>query len=153
MSVKEVKDFLESKGLNDRVMEFDTSSATVDLAAADLGVDGDQIAKTMAFDLNGKGIVIVTSGKAKISNQKFKAYFGIRPTMIKPEKLVEVIGHPMGGVCPFCVNSDVEVYLDESLKKYEIVYPAAGSDNSAVKISVKELEAVLTATWIDACKE
>ncbi len=153
MSIERVRPYLAEKGMEDRIKEFDVSSATVELAAQALGCEGKRIAKTLSFMLDGKAILIVAAGDAKVDNAKYKAYFGTKAKMLSPDEAVELVGHAVGGVCPFAVNEGVRVYLDISLKRFDIVYPAAGSSNSAVELRIPELEMLCPdAEWIDVCK-
>lgn len=153
MSFSNVYNFFESKGLSDRVMEFKESSATVELAAQAVGCEPARIAKTMSFLIDDKAILIVTAGNVKIDNKKFKAYFHTKAKMIPWDDVENYIGHAPGGVCPFTVKAEVKVYLDTSLKAFDTVYPAAGSSNSAVRLSPDELYTLSEATeWIDVCK-
>ncbi len=153
MSIERVRPYLAEKGMEDRITEFDVSSATVELAAQALGCEGKRIAKTLSFMVNGNAILIVAAGDAKIDNAKYKAYFGAKAKMLTPDEAVELVGHAIGGVCPFAVNKGVKVYLDISLKRFEIVYPAAGSSNSAVELKIPELEMLCPeAVWVDVCK-
>ena len=154
MSVAAVKSYLAEYGLADRIIEFDASSATVELAAEDLGCEPALIAKTMACEVDGHAVLVVCAGDAKLWSSAFKKQFGTKPRLVQKDMLDEVVGHPMGGVCPFAVKPDVEVYLDVSLKRFEHVYPAAGSANSAVKLTVPELEACSKSLgWVDVCKD
>ena len=153
MSVELVRTYLKNWDLEDRIREFDVSSATVELAAEAGGCEPARIAKTMSFLVDGKAVLIVLAGDVKIDNRKFKDQFHTKAAMVKPEQLEELVGHPMGGVCPFAVKETVEVYLDDSLKRFETVYPAAGSPSSAVKLNLKELEqASGSKGWIDVSK-
>ncbi|MBR4050164.1 MAG: YbaK/EbsC family protein [Clostridia bacterium] len=153
MSIERVRPYLEGRGMADRIKEFDVSSATVELAAAALGCEGKRIAKTLSFMVNGKAILIVAAGDAKVDNSKYKAFFGIKAKMLTPDEAVELVGHAVGGVCPFAVNEGVKIYLDISLKRFETVYPAAGSSNSAVRLTPDELAALCPdAEWVDLCK-
>ena len=153
MSIERVRPYLEGRGMADRIKEFDVSSATVELAAAALGCEGKRIAKTLSFMVNGKAILIVAAGDAKVDNSKYKAFFGIKAKMLTPDEAVELVGHAVGGVCPFAVNDGVKIYLDISLKRFETVYPAAGSSNSAVRLTPDELAALCPdAEWVDLCK-
>ncbi len=153
MSVELVRTYLKNWDLEDRIREFDVSSATVELAAEAVGCEPARIAKTMSFLVDGKAVLIVLAGDVKIDNRKFKDQFHTKAAMVKPEQLEELVGHPMGGVCPFAVKETVEVYLDDSLKRFETVYPAAGSPRSAVKLNLKELEqASGSKGWIDVSK-
>lgn len=154
MPIEQVKQYLAPMGLADRVIEFDASSATVAEAAADLGCEEARIAKTMAFLVDGHAVLIVMAGDGKVDNPRYKAQFHTKAAMIRPDDLVEKVGHPMGGVCPFAVHPDVKVYLDESLKRFDIVYPAAGTASSAVRLTVPELESAVQnfAGWVDVAK-
>ena len=153
MSIEKVKAYFEAKGILDRVMEFDVSSATVDLAAEALGVDGSRIAKTLSFLVKEKPVLVVAAGDARIDNAKFKAFFHVKAKMLSHEEAAELIGHAVGGVCPFAVNEGVEVYLDESLKRFETVFPACGSGNSAIELTISELsEHSGFLAWVDVCK-
>ena len=153
MSVDAVRTYLSAYGLAERVMEFDISSATVELAAVAVGCEPAHIAKTLSFDVEGETVLIVTAGDMKIDNPKFKAQFHTKAKMLSREDALSRIGHAVGGVCPFAVNDGVRVYLDESLKRFDIVYPAAGSASSAVKLTPAELKTASGGTWIDVCKE
>ena len=153
MSVERVKEYLSAYGLADRVREFDVSSATVDLAAQALGVEFCRIAKTLSFLVDGHAILIVAAGDAKIDNPKYKARFGTKARMLTPDEAVALVGHAVGGVCPFGVNEGVTVYLDESLKRFATVFPACGSSNSAIELTIPELEAYSGFTaWVDVCR-
>ena len=153
MSIEAVKDFFASCGMLDRVLEFDVSSATVELAAKALGCEPCRIAKTLSFMVNGSPVLIVTAGDAKIDNPKYKAQFGAKAKMLTPDEAVELIGHAVGGVCPFAVKDGVTVYLDLSLKRFDTVYPACGSSNSAIELTCEELERYSSCVaWIDVCK-
>ena len=152
MAFDKAKTHISKYGLEDRISVFDVSSATVSLAALALGCDEAHIAKTMSFINNENAILIVAAGDVKISNSKFKAKFRHKATMIDREYVESIIGHASGGVCPFGINDGVDVYLDESLKRFEYVYPACGSDNSAVKLNIGELEKCSECKeWIDVC--
>lgn len=153
MSVVQVKTYLEQWNLQDRVKEFEVSSATVELAAQAVGCGPARIAKTMSFMVNGKAVLIVLAGDVKIDNHKYKEQFHTKAVMIKMDQLEEFVGHPMGGVCPFDVKEGVDVYLDESLKRFDVVYPAAGSASSAVELTLPELlQASRSRGWIDVSK-
>ena len=153
MSVDKVRKYLEAFHLEDRIMEFDVSSATVDLAAEAVGVEPDRIAKTLSFAKGDGCILVVAAGKHKIDNKKFKQTFSMKAKMLAPEDALRLTGHAVGGVCPFDLPKDVEVYLDESLKAYEIIYPAAGSARSAVKLTPEEqFESAKALEWVDVCK-
>lgn len=153
MAFGKAKEHLKKYGMEDRVMEFDVSSATVGEAAKAVGSSEGEIAKTLSFLVDEKAILIVVAGDCKIDNAKYKAYFHAKAKMLPFESVEELIGHAVGGVCPFGINGGVEVYLDESLKRFEIVYPACGSSNSAVKLNIAELEkASEFKCWIDVCR-
>ena len=153
MSIQRVKDYFRALGLEDRVLEFDVSSATVDLAAQALGCQPCRIAKTLSFLVDGHAILIVAAGDAKVDNPKYKPQFGTKAKMLTPQEAEELVGHAVGGVCPFAVNQGVTVYLDQSLKRFETVFPACGSGNSAIELSIPELEQYSGYTaWVDVCK-
>lgn len=153
MSIEKVREYFKQKGIEDRVREFDISSATVELAAKALGCAECRIAKSMSFKIEDKAIIIVTAGDVKIDNAKYKAKFHIKAKMLQYDEVERMIGHKVGGVCPFAINSDVIVYLDESLKRFETVFPACGSSNSAIELTISELEEHSNfREWIDVCK-
>ena len=153
MSVERVKAYLAQFGMEDRVQEFDTSSATVELAAQAVGCEPARIAKSLSFLVDGHAVLVVTAGDTRIDNPKYKARFGTKAKMLTPEQAVELVGHAVGGVCPFAFNEGVEVYLDESLKRFETVFPACGSANSAIELSCDELERCSNSlAWVDVCK-
>lgn len=153
MSLDTVKQYFHNMGLDDRIIQFSDSTATVALAAEALGCEEARIAKTMSFLLKDRPIVVVTAGDVKIDNKKYKDTFGVKAKMVPYDQVEEYIGHAPGGVCPFVLNKDVSVYLDISLKKFDIVYPAAGDSHSAVKLSPDELEKLVTfIAWVDVCK-
>ena len=151
MSFDKAKSHLEKFGLGDKVRTFETSSATVALAAQALGCMEAHIAKTLSFAVSeDRTVLIVTAGDTKVNNGKFKAFFGVKAKMLAFEEVEEKIGHAVGGVCPFGVNDGVEVYLDESMKRFEKIYPACGSGNSAVELTIPELEKCsLFKSWVD----
>lgn len=152
MGFEKAKAHLEKYGLADRIKTFGQSSATVELAAVALGCEPARIAKSLTFSVNEKPVMILTAGDVKISNPKFKAKFAVKAKMLTAQQVSELIGQEVGGVCPFGVNDGVSVYLDESLKRFEHVYPACGSGNSAVELSIKELEECSGYDeWIDVC--
>ena len=153
MSIEKVRAYFASFGMAERIQEFEVSSATVALAAEALHCEPARIAKTLSF-VSGEGaLLIVAAGDAKVDNPKFKAQFGMKAKMLIPEDAVRLIGHAVGGVCPFAVNEGVPVYLDESLKRFDIVYPAAGSSNSGIGLSIPELEKYSRFdSWVDVCK-
>ena len=153
MSIERVKAFLAGKGMADRVLEFDVSSATVELAAAALGCEECRIAKTLSFHVDDRVVLVVMAGDVKIDNQKYKAFFGTKAKMLAFEEAPVLIGHAVGGVCPFAVNEGVEVWLDESLKRFETVFPACGSSNSAIELTPAQLEELSGSLgWIDVSK-
>ena len=153
MAIEAVKAYFSKFGMADRVKEFDVSSATVDLAAQALGCEPCRIAKTLSFMVDGHAILIVAAGDAKIDNPKYKAQFGTKARMLTPEEAEALVGHAVGGVCPFGINEGVVVYLDESLKRFSTVFPACGSSNSAIELTIPELEQYSNAvSWIDVCK-
>lgn len=153
MSIEKVKEYFKSVGIDDRIKEFNESSATVELAAHALGCAPERIAKTLSFKLKDDCILIVTAGDVKIDNSKYKAQFGAKASMLKFDETAAYIGHAAGGVCPFAVNDGVMVYLDESLKRFETVFPACGSSNSAIELTIEELERYSGfIAWIDVCK-
>jgi prolyl-tRNA editing enzyme YbaK/EbsC (Cys-tRNA(Pro) deacylase) len=153
MSFEKASAYLRKKGLEDRIIVPETSSATVELAAQAIGVTPGEIAKTLSF-LTGEGpVLIIAEGTARVDNRKYKDTFHTKAKMIPGDRVEELIGHAPGGVCPFGINEGVPVYMDESLRKYQVVYPAAGDDHSAVKLTTEELEAASGAIgWVDVCK-
>ncbi len=153
MAIEKVRDYFKQYGIEDRVLEFEVSSATVALAAQALNCEPDRIAKTLSFKVNEDCILIVTAGGAKIDNAKYKAQFHTKAKMLTPEEAITLVGHAVGGVCPFGVNEGVTTYLDVSLKAYQTVFPACGSDNSAIELTIDELEKYSNSKgWIDVCK-
>lgn len=154
MSVENAKRHLAAFGFDERVQEFDTSSATVELAAQAVGTEPARIAKTLSFLVDGKPILVVAAGDARIDNRAFKERFHAKAKMIASDQVEELVGHGVGGVCPFAVNPDVAVHLDESLRRFDTVFPAAGSAASAVGLSCDELEQASGnfAGWVDVCK-
>ena len=153
MSLQKGKEHLKKYNLLDRVLEFDVSSATVKDAALALNCTEGEIAKTLSF-LTDKPILIITAGDHKIDNAKYKQEFKTKAKMIPFDEVEKIVGHAAGGVCPFGINEGIDVYLDESLKEYKIVYPACGSSNSAVKLTIKELEQASNyKKWVDVCKD
>ena len=154
MSLEKAEKYLEDRGMQDRVIRLEESTATVAEAAEALGVEPGMIAKTMSFLQDGQAVLILTEGTARIDNRKYKDAFHMKAKMIPFEEVEQWIGHAPGGVCPFGMRDGVEVYLDESLRQFETVYPAAGDDHSAVRLSVDELEQIAGAKgWVDVCKE
>ena len=153
MAIEKVKAYFAKHGMEDRVREFDVSSATVELAALALGCEPCRIAKSLSFMVDGHAILVVAAGDARIDNLRYKARFGTKARMLSPEEAEAMIGHAVGGVCPFAVNEGVEVYLDESLKRFQTVFPACGSSNSAIELTIPELERYSGFTaWVDVCK-
>ena len=153
MAIEKVKEYLKQKGFENRIQEFEVSSATVELAALALNTKPEHIAKTISFYVNNLPIVVVCAGDCKVNGGKFKQEFKTKPTMIAYDEVEKEIGHAVGGVCPFALNDNVEVYLDVSLKRFEKVYPACGSSNSAIGLSIAELEKLSNyKKWIDVCK-
>jgi len=153
MSVEKVKAYFAQFGLADRVLEFPVSSATVELAAQAVGVIPARIAKTLSFSVGDRCVLIVAAGDAKIDNARFKAQFHQKAKMLTPEQVDERIGHSVGGVCPFAIPDDVEVYPDVSLQRFETVFPAAGSGSSAIELRCEELYRYGNArAWVDVCK-
>ena len=154
MSLERAKAYLAEKGYADHIIELEDSSATVQLAAQALGVEPGMIAKTMSFLIGEEAILILTEGTAKVDNRKYKDTFHMKAKMIPFEEVENWIGHAPGGVCPFGIKEGIKVYLDESLKQFDTVYPSAGNDHSAVKLTIAELEEVAGAAgWVDVCKE
>lgn len=153
MSIEKVREYFKIYGIEDRILEFNVSSATVELAAKAVGTEPARIAKTMSFMLGEQPILILLAGDVKIDNPKYKAEFHTKAKMIALEDVERIIGHGIGGVCPFAVNEGITVYLDESLKRFDYVFPAAGSANSAIKLSIDELEKYSKfEKWIDISK-
>ena len=153
MSIEKGRAYFRQFGMEERVMEFEVSSATVELAAQALGVEGARIAKTLSFK-NGEGcMLILAAGDARIDNKKFKEKFHFKAKMLTADEVVEMVGHPVGGVCPFGINEGIDVYLDESMKRFETVFPAVGSASSAIELNLDELFKYSNAIeWIDVCK-
>lgn len=153
MSIEKVREYFGQFGMESRILEFQESSATVELAAQALGCEGCRIAKTMSFIVSEKPILILCAGDTKVDNAKYKAYFGEKARMIQFDQVEGIIGHAPGGVCPFAVNEGVTVYLDESLKRFETVFPACGSSNSAIELTIPDLEKYSGyKAWIDVTK-
>ena len=153
MSIERARAHLKKHGLEDRIQEFTVSSATVALAAEALGCEPARIAKSLSFEKGDSAILVIAAGDARIDNAKFKQRFGVKAKMLSAEKVEPLIGHGVGGVCPFGVNEDVEIYLDESMKRFETVYPAAGTSASAVHLSLDELERASEALgWVNVTK-
>lgn len=153
MSIEKVRGYFKTKGIDERIQEFEVSSATVALAAKALHCEENRIAKTLSFHMGEKVMLIVAAGDAKIDNAKYKAQFGIKAKMLSFDEAEPLVGHAIGGVCPFAVNAGVETYLDVSLKRFKTVFPACGSPNSAIELSLEELEEYSDfIKWIDVCK-
>ncbi len=153
MSIEKVRSYFKKKGIEERIQEFEASSATVALAAQALHCEESRIAKTLSFRIEERAVLIVMAGDAKIDNAKYKAQFGKKARMLSFEEAEEKIGHAVGGVCPFAVNEGVEIYLDVSLKRFDTVFPACGSSNSAIELTLDELEEYAECRgWIDVCK-
>lgn len=153
MSIEKVREYLKKFGLDNKIIEFDVSSATVKEAAIALNCKEQEIAKTLSFIVNDRPVLIVTAGDSKVDNSKFKTKFNVKAKMIPFDDVERLVGYAVGGVCPFGVKEDVDVFLDESLKRFDTVYPACGSSNSAIKLSIEELEEASNyKEWIDVCK-
>lgn len=153
MSIERVKTYFGKYGIEERVQELDVSSATVELAAAALHCEPQRIAKTLSFMVDGHAILVVAAGDAKIDNSKYKAQFATKAKMLSPEEVETLVGHAVGGVCPFAVNEGVDTYLDVSLKRFDTVFPACGSSNSAIELTIPELEEYSGYVgWVDVCK-
>lgn len=154
MSIQKVRAYFETFGIADRIREFEVSSATVDLAAIAVGVEGARIAKSLSFKVDEQPIIIVAAGDTKVDNSRYKACFHTKAKMLTHEEAHDLIGHDVGGVCPFALPEGVAVYLDESLKRFATVFPAAGSSNSAVEMTCGELEKFSSnfTAWVDVCK-
>ena len=152
MAIEKVREYFRQFDMEERIQEFDVSSATVELAAEALNCEGKRIAKTLSFMVDGSPILIMTAGDTKIDNPKYKAKFSTKAKMLTPEQAEELIGHAVGGVCPFAVNDGVTVYLDISMKRFETMFPACGSSNSAIELTIEELEKYSGfKEWIDVC--
>lgn len=153
MAIERAKNWLKKYNLDNKIRELEVSSATVKDAASAIGVEEGKIAKTISFKINDKAILIVCAGDTKIDNSKYKAEFGIKAKMLSFDEVEDLIGHAVGGVCPFGINDGIDVYLDNSLKRFNIVYPACGSSNSMVELTIEELEKTSNyIKWIDVCK-
>ncbi len=153
MAIERVKTYFKQYGMEEKIREFDVSSATVELAAQALSCEPARIAKTLSFMVDGHAILIVAAGDVKIDNHKYKEQFHAKAKMLSPEEAETLVGHAIGGVCPFAVNEGVTVYLDESLKRFETVFPACGSSNSAIELTIPKLEKYAAPVqWVDVCK-
>ncbi|MBR3807151.1 MAG: YbaK/EbsC family protein [Lachnospiraceae bacterium] len=154
MAIDKVKEYFKQFGIDHKIKEFEVSSATVELAAQALGCEGKRIAKSLSFLVDDKAILIIAAGDAKIDNPKYKAMFNTKAKMLSYDQVEEYIGHAVGGVCPFAIPDTVTVYLDESLKRFDTVFPACGSSNSAIELTIPELEKYSNFTsWVDVCKD
>ena len=154
MSVENVKAYFKKYGIEEKIQEFEVSSATVELAAAALSCEPDRIAKTLSFKVEDHAVLVVAAGDARIDNKKYKAQFAAKAKMLSPDEVQTMVGHAVGGVCPFAVKEDVKVYLDVSLKRFETVFPACGSSNSAIELTIPEMEEYSGyLEWVDVCKE
>ena len=154
MSIDKAREHLKLWNRENDIIEFDASSATVELAAKALHTEESRIAKTLSFKVKDRAILIVTAGNVKIDNRKYKDEFGCKAVMLSAEEVKDMVGHEIGGVCPFGIKDDVDVYLDVSLKNYDFVYPACGSSNSGIKMRHDELETISRAKkWVDVCKD
>ncbi|ADI01026.1 MAG TPA: YbaK/EbsC family protein [Syntrophothermus lipocalidus] len=153
MGIKDVREYLRQWDREKDILEFDTSSATVELAAQAVGVEPARIAKTLAFK-NGEGaLLVVAAGDARVDNKKFKQEFGFKPHMLSPDEALALTGHPVGGVCPFGLKQDVPVFCDVSLKRFDTVFPACGSSNSAIELTCEELDLYSrNVRWVDVCR-
>lgn len=153
MSIETVKAYFRQFGMEERILEFSVSSATVELAARALNCEPSRIAKTLSFQIDARPVLIVAAGDARVDNSKFKARFHTKAKMLTPDEVSELVGHPVGGVCPFALKENVSVYLDESLKRFETVFPACGNANSAIELTIPELERYIPGyQWADLCK-
>ena len=153
MTIDKVREYFRTFGIDDQILEFDVSSATVELAAQAVGCEPALICKSLSFKIDERTILILAAGDAKVDNKKYKTCFGSNAKMLSPDEVIERIGHAGGGVCPFAVNEGGDIYLDVSIKRFEYVYPAAGSSNSAIKLSLSELEKYSNySKWVDVCK-
>ena len=153
MSIDKVREYFREFNMEDRILEFSVSSATVELAAQAVGVEGARISKTLSFKKDDGCILVLCAGDAKVDNRKFKDFFGMKAKMLTYDEVSELVGHQVGGVCPFAVKPGCDVYLDESMKRFETVFPAAGSSNSAIELNLDELYKYSNAkAWIDVCK-
>jgi Cys-tRNA(Pro) deacylase len=152
MSVESVKQFFSTRGIDLSLMELNTSGATVELAAKNIGVAPELIAKTLTFRLKDSDIIIVTRGDARIDNKKYKQFFSTKAKMLSPEEVYDITGHPVGGVCPFGLKKDLKVYMDTSIRDYQYVYPAGGGIEAAMKITPGQMAELTNAEWIDVCQ-
>ena len=154
MAIERVREYFAEYNMESRIQEFDVSSATVELAAAALNCEPKRIAKTLSFMVDGRALLVVTAGDAKVDNRKYKDQFGVKAKMLSADEVENLVGHAVGGVCPFGINEGIDVYLDESLKRFNTVFPACGSSNSAIELTIEELEKYSGfKAWVDVCKE
>ena len=154
MAIENVREYFKKFGIENQILEFDVSSATVELAALAVGCEPEKIAKSMTFNVDGGCVMIIAAGDVKIDNAKYKAEFHTKAKMLSAEEALEKTGHAVGGICPFALNEGCRVFLDESLKRFEFVYPACGSSNSAIKLTPDELQKYADSfvKWVDVCK-
>ena len=152
MSIERVRAFMREHGMEHRILEFDVSSATVELAAVAVGCEPARIAKTLSFMVDGGPVLVVAAGDAKVDNRRFKEQFHTKARMLTPDEAVTLVGHAVGGVCTFAVNDGVRVYLDKSLRRFRTVYPACGSSSSAIELTLDELQQLSGGEWADVCK-
>ena len=154
MAIENVREYFKKFGIENQILEFDVSSATVELAALAVGCEPEKIAKSMTFNVDGGCVMIIAAGDVKIDNAKYKAEFHTKAKMLSAEEALEKTGHAVGGICPFALNEGCSVFLDESLKRFEFVYPACGSSNSAIKLTPDELRKYADSfvKWVDVCK-
>ena len=154
MAIEKVREYFKEFGIENRIQEFEVSSATVELAAEALQCEPCRIAKTLSFVVNENPILIVTAGDTKIDNSKYKEQFKSKAKMLKFDEVLETIGHDVGGVCPFGINENIDIYLDNSLKRFKTVFPACGSSNSAIELTIEEIEKYTSfISWVDVCKK
>ncbi len=154
MAIDKVKEYFKQFDMEDRIIEFSVSSKTVELAAKALNCEPCRIAKTISFAAGDKVILVVAAGDTKIDNAKYKSHFGVKAKMLNFDEVENLVGHAVGGVCPFAVNNGVEIYLDNSLKRFNTVFPACGSSNSAIELTIEELEKYSCfKEWLDVCKQ
>lgn len=153
MAIERVKEYFKKFGMEKKIQEFETSSATVELAALALNCEPERIAKSLSFKIDEKAILIIAAGDAKVDNVKYKSVFHVKAKMLTIDEVEELIGHAVGGVCPFGINNNVDVYLDISLKRFDTVFPACGSSNSAIELTINEMEKYSNyIEWVDVCK-
>lgn len=154
MAIEKVREYFRKHDMEDKILEFQVSSATVELAAQALNCEPMRIAKTLSFVKEDSCFLVVAAGDAKIDNSKYKSQFGLKAKMVSPEDVERLVGHGIGGVCPFAVNNEIEIYLDVSLKRFQTVFPACGSSNSAIELTIEDLSKYSGASsWVDVCKD